>query len=122
MEEKIVCYFCEKMYKKSGINRYVKTHAKKLIETEKPGKSYFLSVVTKQRYSKTPYFLYLWVDGKTKVQELNDYLRAIWLECFGHLSSFVEVSTRNNFNFSFNFDENYSSEISKKKNNTQYIY
>jgi hypothetical protein len=28
------------------------------------------------------------VPGKTTLDELDNYLRAIWLECCGHLSSF----------------------------------
>ena len=34
------------------------------------------------------YYLYLMVDGCVLLSELDQYLRDIWLECCGHLSSF----------------------------------
>lgn len=34
------------------------------------------------------YWLHLEMDASASLQELDDYLRAIWLECCGHLSQF----------------------------------
>jgi len=34
------------------------------------------------------YWLHLEVNGSARLQALDDYLRAIWLECCGHLSQF----------------------------------
>ena len=34
------------------------------------------------------YWLYLEMNGKARLEDLDDYLRAIWLECCGHMSHF----------------------------------
>lgn len=84
-----LCYFCDNMFKKAGINRHLSSHLSKKTVQGKPGKSYQLKVETNPYWGSTPYFLSLWVDGKTTLKYLDDFLRSIWLECCGHLSSFV---------------------------------
>lgn len=78
------CIYCGKMYKGTGILRHVKTHLNKL-ETDykgKKGKSYLLKV------KADVMFLILLVDENQSILEIDDFLRKIWLECCGHLSSF----------------------------------
>ncbi|MCP4753794.1 MAG: hypothetical protein GY866_23160, partial [Proteobacteria bacterium] len=36
------------------------------------------------------YFLHLLVSGSTLLNELDTYLRSIWLECCGHMSAFMD--------------------------------
>ncbi|MDL2313013.1 hypothetical protein LJC68_09080 [Bacteroidales bacterium OttesenSCG-928-B11] len=36
----------------------------------------------------TGYFLSLWVDGETAMEEIDIFLRKIWLDCCDHLSAF----------------------------------
>ncbi|GJM32098.1 MAG: hypothetical protein DHS20C18_10990 [Saprospiraceae bacterium] len=40
------------------------------------------------RVEAGPYFLNLLMDGDAKLSDLDGFLRAIWLECCGHLSQF----------------------------------
>ncbi|MBJ7883031.1 hypothetical protein [Gelidibacter salicanalis] len=83
------CIFCDKTFKKSGINRHFGRHLAEKSINGKPGKSFHLKVETNSYWGSTPYFLSLWVDGNITMDQLDDFLRGIWLECCGHLSSFV---------------------------------
>ena len=36
----------------------------------------------------------LWVDGDAVIGDIDDFLRRIWLECCGHLSSFTNPKNK----------------------------
>lgn len=91
------CFFCKKHFKKAGINRHLAKHLAEKSVQGKPGKSFHLKV--EPNWSKNPYFLSLWVDGNTKMDELDFFLRAIWLECCGHMSAFTDIAKRPNRGF-----------------------
>jgi len=76
-----VCVFCRQSFAKRGISRHLGTHLKKLEPVERK-KSFHL------RVEAGSYFLNLLMDGDAELAELDDFLRAIWLECCGHLSQF----------------------------------
>ncbi|MCP3931432.1 MAG: hypothetical protein GY705_20290 [Bacteroidetes bacterium] len=84
------CVYCEKMYAKRGITRHLGTHLKKL-ETENPAK---ISKAYHLRIDAAEMFLNLLVNGSKPLGELDRFLREIWLECCGHMSSF-EVKEKN---------------------------
>lgn len=85
------CLFCEKTFSKAGINRHLKTHLAKKLTENKPGTSFLLKVEPDPYYwIQAPYFLSLWMNGDTKMRYLDDFLRAIWLECCGHMSAFTD--------------------------------
>ena len=92
MQEKLIsegkCLFCGKTFAKAGINRHLATHFKEKAETGKAGNSFLVKVETNKRWGNTPYFLSLWIDGETKMKDLDEFLRYIWLECCGHMSAF----------------------------------
>jgi len=98
MEEKLKsegkCFFCGGMFVKAGINRHLATHLKEKVETGKPGKSFFLKIEPNKKWVTKPYFLSLWVNGETKMKEIDSFLRDIWLECCGHLSAFNDPKKR----------------------------
>ena len=100
MQEKIKsegkCLFCRKTFAKAGINRHLSTHIKEKEKSGKPGQSFFVKVETSKRWGSTPYFLSLWIDGETTLQDLDNFLRNIWLDCCGHLSAFRDPSGRIN--------------------------
>lgn len=82
-----VCLYCKKVISKQGMNRHVGTHfktmAKELAKDNKDrGKYYHVSVTAAEM------FLTLAVEETTLFEDLDDFLRAIWLECCGHMSSF----------------------------------
>lgn len=83
------CLFCNKVYSKAAINRHLATHLAQKAEENKSGISYAVKVEAGSYYHpETSYFLSLWVDGDTTFGELDWFLKSIWLECCGHLSSF----------------------------------
>lgn len=88
------CLFCEQTFAQAGINRHLKTHFKEMEKTEKSGTSYLLKAQTNPRYESSGYFLYLWVNSTAKLADVDNYLRAIWLECCGHMSSFKDVDKK----------------------------
>lgn len=83
------CLFCGKTFKNGGINRHLQTHFKKLAPEKGNRLSFLLKIEPDAKYwAGSGYFLYLWVDGTTKLGTIDDFLRDIWLECCGHLSAF----------------------------------
>jgi hypothetical protein len=83
------CLFCGKYFSKSGINRHLQTHLKQKLTENSSEESYLVKIETNPKWGSTPYFIYIWVDGKALMKNIDDFLRDIWLECCGHLSSFV---------------------------------
>ena len=75
------CLYCKKEYKKAGISRHLHTHLKSLAKEDKSA-SFHL------RVDAGDFFLNLLADGDSKLEKLDRYLRAIWLECCGHMSEF----------------------------------
>lgn len=82
------CFFCGKTFTMAGINRHLAAHLQEKAASGAPGKSFLLKVETTKRWGATPYFLSLWMDGETEMQELDSFLRKIWLECCRHRSEF----------------------------------
>lgn len=97
------CLFCSKLYKKGGINRHLQKHLEQKAIEGRPGKSFLLKVETDKSWGSTPYFLSLWMDGETKMNELDFFLRSIWLECCGHMSSFTNPKERSKYGDMGNF-------------------
>src|SRR5690554_1685335 len=89
------CVFCEKTYSKAGINRHLQTHFPQKITENKKGGSFLVKIEPHRDFWSGPgYFLSLWIDGETKMSELDHFLRNIWLECCGHLSAFRDPKAR----------------------------
>lgn len=82
------CFFCEREYSKSVISRHLNTHLHEKIKDNKPGKSFHIKVETDARYGSSPYFLSLWINGNTFMEDIDSFLRKIWLECCSHMSAF----------------------------------
>ena len=82
------CYFCGKTFAKSTISRHLNSHIQKEAAGKK-GKSFHVRVECAEM------FLNLWVDEKTSLSQIDDFLRGIWLECCGHMSIFIDTRKRN---------------------------
>lgn len=80
------CGFCGKTFAKRGIGRHLGSHLNKMAKEYKgkPGRSYLVSVTA------SDFFLCLWVNGEATMEDVDSFLRAIWLECCGHMSSFED--------------------------------
>ena len=124
------CLFCQKAFSMSTITRHLNTHLKKLDTPQMNEKSYHLKIERNPKYGKDNYFLNLLVSDKAKLGDIDDYLRSIWLECCGHMSSFTDSETAKNARknpFSFDllsnksFDQDYGKlDMTKKVLKTLY--
>jgi len=89
------CEFCGKEFAKSGISRHLKTCAarQQAISNEK-GKKDILFHVQVQGNWRPEYWMHLEMPGSITLEKFDGFLRAIWLECCGHLSAFDINDTR----------------------------
>lgn len=77
------CYLCGKDFGKGAMN----THLNKVhLPIEMGDTPYFLIKV--EFYYTKDYWFYVQVNVNSTLQVLDAFLRTIWLECCGHLSSF----------------------------------
>ncbi len=108
------CIFCGETFAKAGISRHLNTHLNEKGKLNPPGKSFHIRVEAAEM------FLNIWIDGKTKIEEFDLFLRDIWLECCGHMSALIDLKKRESerrSDFNFSDDDNYTvpGEISKKE-------
>ena len=83
------CIFCNKDFAKASITRHLSAHLKEKAITGAQGKSFQLKIEVNPRYGSAPYFLSLWMDGIATLNDLDNFLRRIWLNCCGHMSAFT---------------------------------
>ncbi|MFT5875379.1 MAG: hypothetical protein ACI8WT_004370 [Clostridium sp.] len=88
------CYYCNEELSERTIKRHVKgckikkAKIEESIASSKKTKSqYILSIVP--QYGSKEYCLYIAIDIDLILKNLDSFLRNIWLECCGHLSSFI---------------------------------
>ena len=83
------CCFCGGEFEKSAMAKHLKSCDKRSESVKKPKavqtKSFL--IMAKGRYSPE-YWLYLEVKADARFKDLDAFLRNMWLECCGHLSSF----------------------------------
>ena len=96
------CAYCGKEYAKSGMTRHLKTCSARQEAIAKANRKrgrdstiYHLQILdntppyTRFHAEWTPQFwLHLEMKGSATLQDLDQYLRDIWMECCGHLSGF----------------------------------
>ena len=89
------CHFCNKEYTKAGMLRHFATCSSRIepnaskVSTKQSG-SFILNITDK--YDKA-YWLIVACKEETMLKDLDKFLRDIWLECCGHLSSFNIAGT-----------------------------
>jgi len=88
------CYYCNEELSERTVKRHVKgckdrkEKIKEAMASSKKNKSqYVLSIVP--QYGSKEYCLYIAIDIDATLENLDSFLRNIWLECCGHLSSFI---------------------------------
>lgn len=86
------CNFCGKEMSKGGISRHLKSCSERQAAQEKAdagtGKAETIYHLQVQDGYSPDFWLHLEMRGSAKLGDLDDYLRAIWLECCGHMSQF----------------------------------
>ncbi len=86
------CVFCGREFSKIGLSRHLPTCAQRLTaqaEAERGAqpRQTLYHLLVQDAWSGS-YFLHLEIRGTATLLDLDDYLRAIWLKCCGHLSAF----------------------------------
>lgn len=88
------CVFCGRLMTKGGLSKHLKTCPKRqeaiqATDSQATNKTpialYHLQVQDSASYD---FWLHLEMKGTATLDDLDHYLRAIWLECCGHLSQF----------------------------------
>lgn len=88
------CLYCKEKFSKITINRHLQKHLAEKSKENKRGKSFLLKVESNPKWGSSPYFLSLWIDGEALMEDVDDFLRRIWLECCGHMSSFTDSKNK----------------------------
>jgi hypothetical protein len=86
------CRFCDRELSKGGVTKHLTACPQRLFSIEtanaKRGKIQRLYHLQVQDAWGGDYWLHLEMKGQSRLATLDRYLRAIWLECCGHLSHF----------------------------------
>lgn len=87
------CAFCGKDYTAGGMSKHLAACAERKQAVEKADASRrksqpLYSLRVRDAYDGSSYWLHLEMSGTARLEDLDHYLRAIWLECCGHLSEF----------------------------------
>lgn len=86
------CKFCGRLMSRWGMARHLQTCPERLSAIEKanqrPGHGESLYHLQVQDLYGGNYWLHLEMRGPASLEELDFYLRRIWLECCAHLSAF----------------------------------
>ena len=78
------CLFCGQLYDKRSIGKHLDTHLAQEATKATAPKTLAFHV----RVEAAEMFLELLVDANTTLSKVDHFLRAIWLECCGHMSAF----------------------------------
>lgn len=105
------CYYCQKEVTNKTVKRHVKSckERKNAIETSikesgEKKEQFILKIYDK--YYTSVYYIYMAIDTELTLDELDNFIRDIWVECCGHLSSF----TINGVTYSSYDEEEYGEE------------
>ncbi len=86
------CVFCGHSFSEAGMSKHLKACVERVnkysaIESNSSKKINLFHLLVQDAYGGD-FWLHLEMNGNAKLLELDKYLRAIWLECCGHLSEF----------------------------------
>jgi hypothetical protein len=88
---KATCLLCKSKYTGTGMAKHLHSCLPKSIQNElkeqKLKSQPFFHIHVKGYYSPE-YWLHLKVYGNARLEDLDQFLRDIWLECCGHMSAF----------------------------------
>jgi hypothetical protein len=95
LASKGICSYCAGSYAKSAISRHLKAcQARKEQSDKMKGKGSsrgrartILHLKVEGQYQPM-YWLHVEIPARATLEDLDRFLRAVWLECCGHLSSF----------------------------------
>ncbi len=89
------CFYCKATMAKSGVSKHLPVCSQRRDVIAKAERGTTASETLYHLRVQDAYDSNYWLDlearGSARLQDLDDYLRAIWLECCGHLSQFSIV-------------------------------
>lgn len=92
-QSKGTCVYCDKELAKGGVSKHLATCPKRQTAIAKAeqgkGTSEMLYHLRVEDAYRKEFWLDLEMRGSKTLKDLDTYLRAIWLECCGHLSEFL---------------------------------
>src|SRR5712691_3458955 len=90
-----ICNFCKGEFEKAKMTQHLKYCKQRGVEiateignTSAPQKIKLFHILVEGRYNPQ-YWMHLEMPASDDLADLDDFLRAIWLECCGHLSEFT---------------------------------
>jgi len=88
---KATCLLCKSKYSGTGMTRHLQSCIPKSLKDQRKQKKRkekpFFHILAKG-YDSPEYWLHLKIDASAKLEDLDQFLRDIWLECCGHMSAF----------------------------------
>ena len=88
---KAECLLCGSRYAKGGMTRHLQSCLPKKIDNALKQKNLevhpFFHIMV-EGYCDPEYWLHLEVKSESRLKDLDQFLRDIWLECCGHMSAF----------------------------------
>ena len=88
------CYYCNRTFSKKGITKHLQSCSKRKIVPETSSgnrniqKVKFFHIIAEGKDYLSDYWLHLEAPAYATLEELDNLLRDVWLECCGHLSLF----------------------------------
>ncbi len=88
---KSTCLLCKSQYTGTGMTRHLQSCLPKSLDSQLKHQKFktqpFFHILVKGYYLPE-YWLHLKVASNARLEDLDQFLRHIWLECCGHLSAF----------------------------------
>lgn len=107
-----MCKFCSKHFSGSVMGQHIQSCRARIAELEREAESFDMDneVFLIKVSGESLYWLFLEIDKSATLEELDAFLRNIWLECCGHLSLF----TINGINYERELDPDFPDSKSMK--------
>jgi hypothetical protein len=102
------CQLCGQDFARKGMARHIGLCLKKELEKRPVNRSETLIHLHISATYQSDYFLHLLVSSRITLNELDRYLRSIWLECCGHMSVFFIKKNREELSMSSRIDDLFS--------------
>ena len=88
---KATCLLCKSKYTGTGMTRHLQSCIPNSVKNQRKHEKFkpqpFFHILVKG-YQLPEYWLHLKVTSTARLEDLDQFLRAIWLECCGHMSAF----------------------------------
>lgn len=92
-QSKGTCLFCNKSFTRAGMTKHLmacpeRKKAHDRVKRKAPAQNHYHLTLVEER--RPDYWLHIEMKGAASLEDLDTYLRCIWLECCGHMSQFFE--------------------------------